>query len=516
MKTVLVTLMLVLAFQLAAEMEFTQKNTISIPNGVYSFAELRYVQGEEQIVVYSKDTNNFYLTFCDKDGNILETMSLAMPYDTIYSRMSYFEWDDIPYVVVNSVARTDSVVNNNSCQIHSYSTFSLYNLQSGECTVSDTVRSYLTDYSWESSMGYQDYHIYNVRTNQPIATYGPGYNGILLSAPYNLTEVIYNAQYGNIFEYTTNYSFYCRKTVISPDEITHNCIEQYGHTEIEGHIADNPRISSSYTQTLNFQDPYMTDIFIYWNGQANFMAENMGETSLHPFLLISDHYPAQPQSFTVWETQYNGEPQVSEFDLEGNRIWSQQDTSMPMTVAFENLSFRPVSCCFGAAQSVAYTVYFGITGDNYEVRNRINGHLMDSGEAPFSPDNIDRMADETLVFLAPIYQGVEVWHGNYPVSVDDPTESPELELTVGNYPNPFNPTTTISYSLPSNGMAEVSVFNTRGQRVKTLVNEKMEAGDHEVVWHGDDENGMAVSSGIYLYRVQANDRIVTGKMLMLK
>ncbi len=85
-----------------------------------------------------------------------------------------------------------------------------------------------------------------------------------------------------------------------------------------------------------------------------------------------------------------------------------------------------------------------------------------------------------------------------------------------NSPNPFNPTTTISYSIPKDDKVELKVYNIKGQLVKTLVNDHLEAGSHKAVWNGDNQSGKNVSSGIYLYRLEAGGRAIARKMLLLK
>jgi hypothetical protein len=80
-----------------------------------------------------------------------------------------------------------------------------------------------------------------------------------------------------------------------------------------------------------------------------------------------------------------------------------------------------------------------------------------------------------------------------------------------NYPNPFNPTTTISFSLQKAGKVMLDVYNTVGQKVATLVNDKMTAGEHEVTFNGKD-----MASGVYLYRLTANNVTLTKKMMLIK
>lgn len=85
-----------------------------------------------------------------------------------------------------------------------------------------------------------------------------------------------------------------------------------------------------------------------------------------------------------------------------------------------------------------------------------------------------------------------------------------------NYPNPFNPTTRISYALPKDAQVKLMVFNVLGQKVKTLIDEQQGAGYKVVHWDGRDENGIAVVSGVYLFRIEAGEFSATKKMLMLK
>lgn len=103
-----------------------------------------------------------------------------------------------------------------------------------------------------------------------------------------------------------------------------------------------------------------------------------------------------------------------------------------------------------------------------------------------------------------------------PTSVDDNVIALE-NFVYQNYPNPFNPETKISYSVKADTDVEITVYNIKGQRVKTLVNDKISAGNHTVIWNGQDDNGRNVATGIYFYRTKiGNDYIKTRKMLMMK
>lgn len=85
-----------------------------------------------------------------------------------------------------------------------------------------------------------------------------------------------------------------------------------------------------------------------------------------------------------------------------------------------------------------------------------------------------------------------------------------------NFPNPFNPSTTISFSLPETGRASLVIYNASGQKVRELVTGILNAGRHSVVWDGRDGDGKMVSSGVYISRLTMKDRAASNRMLLLK
>ena len=102
------------------------------------------------------------------------------------------------------------------------------------------------------------------------------------------------------------------------------------------------------------------------------------------------------------------------------------------------------------------------------------------------------------------------------VSISEDTV-PLSAVKLFNYPNPFNPETTISFSVTQTSLfVTLEVYNIKGQKVKTLVNEVLPAGEHSVVWDGRDSNGKRVGSGIYFYKLEAGDYQKVRKMVLLK
>ncbi|MBN2104022.1 carbohydrate binding domain-containing protein [bacterium] len=99
-------------------------------------------------------------------------------------------------------------------------------------------------------------------------------------------------------------------------------------------------------------------------------------------------------------------------------------------------------------------------------------------------------------------------------------ERPDKYTLLSSYPNPFNSTTVIQYSLPSYSHVDLRVMNIRGQLVKTLINRHQHSGEHQIQWNGTDETGTAMSSGSYVVQLttktDAKTRIQTTKIMLLE
>lgn len=99
--------------------------------------------------------------------------------------------------------------------------------------------------------------------------------------------------------------------------------------------------------------------------------------------------------------------------------------------------------------------------------------------------------------------------------IADQTIIPQISKIV-NYPNPFNPSTQISFTLSSPANINLTIYNLKGQKVKSLLTDKLNSGNHSVKWDGKDDNNLAVGSGVYFYRLQYNNHSVSRKMILIK
>jgi aminopeptidase N len=97
-----------------------------------------------------------------------------------------------------------------------------------------------------------------------------------------------------------------------------------------------------------------------------------------------------------------------------------------------------------------------------------------------------------------------------------PRNSPKKYELEQNYPNPFNPTTKIRYHLLKDDHVEISIYNLKGQKIKTLLNKRQAMGSYELIWDGTDSSGLPIASGVYVYRLVTKSFISSRKLALIK
>ena len=102
------------------------------------------------------------------------------------------------------------------------------------------------------------------------------------------------------------------------------------------------------------------------------------------------------------------------------------------------------------------------------------------------------------------------------LNVNDSDPIPVTFALHANYPNPFNPTTTIGFEVPIPSRVSLKIYNLMGQEVRTLTHDWFPIGNHQLMWNGKDQQGISVSAGVYIYRLQSQDFQKTRKMVLLK
>ena len=158
------------------------------------------------------------------------------------------------------------------------------------------------------------------------------------------------------------------------------------------------------------------------------------------------------------------------------------------------------------------TVFFGagcldtipMFAENYQLQEM--SPAIDAGDPASDPDPDGTVSDMGAAYYFQDLTGIGGERNGLALT-------PQL---FANYPNPFNPATTIAFELPQNSRVQLQIFNILGELVNTLVNGNRAAGSHSVRWDGTNLSGEQVSSGIYLYRLKTGERVQTRKMMLVK
>jgi hypothetical protein len=155
------------------------------------------------------------------------------------------------------------------------------------------------------------------------------------------------------------------------------------------------------------------------------------------------------------------------------------------------------------------TIMNNDTNDNYctvgiENETQTDGVLITF--ANLRPDTAHLLQPDTAILFTTRYTS----------QVNGGSATPTPQYSLSNYPNPFNPNTTIAWSLAADGPVKLDIYNVKGRRVTTLVDEPMQAGTHRIQWNGTDAEGNPAASGIYFYRLQSKTYDATRKMILLQ
>ena len=243
--------------------------------------------------------------------------------------------------------------------------------------------------------------------------------------------------------------------------------------------------------------------------------------------------------YIVWQdyrSSYYNEIYIQKFDLAGDELW--QEGGVLVTEEYDNGFENPDLVKVGDKITIVWENYI-----DYDSRKICSQLVSDDGELLWQQQGI-MICDEIMDQIKPIivsngaddvyitwqdgrsttmgyYDGLTSIPGVYaqklhiePTSADDELVEPNEILS--NYPNPFNPETTISFDLPQDSKVNITVYNIKGQKIKTLINEQIQKGKHTTIWYGFDENNKPVSSGIYIYKVKAGTEESIKRMLLLK
>ena len=223
---------------------------------------------------------------------------------------------------------------------------------------------------------------------------------------------------------------------------------------------------------------------------------------------------------SVMFMNYNADPSaamIMAYAWEG-ATWEEAEAAGPVSEANDGMFMvAPGTGMMGTfdvtldalAAGNYYVGVFETTGMMHNTAIATVGYYNDADE-----NYIDMMTPTTITVTADTVV-LETMMAMSMMVIDDEFLIPG-KFTLYSYPNPFNPSTTIHYALPSNGLITVSVFNMLGQKVSTLLNGYREAGRFAVAWHSINDSGESVPSGIYFVIMEHSGGILTQKIALIK
>jgi len=281
-------------------------------------------------------------------------------------------------------------------------------------------------------------------------------------------------------------------------------------------VLDTPQ--SSYIPSRDAQFEMIKNAYIYLENQDYLNAELTFKDILEIYPETSEAYLAISGLFICYEKS-NGS--WNDYELYLNQVAQDSLISEKFTKLLDcyyNLSKREkeeYDTAIANYESVLLnnpsyqdSCYAVIDIGNTYIEAGFNGREASGKFSNLHPKSVIHHAKETRKLLLSIFNPEQ-----YPPTVP---EIYKFSLHP-NYPNPFNPSTTISFSIPKESKTETSIYNIKGQKVRTLIKDKLEAGNHSVIWYGKDSSGKEVGSGIYFYLLKVNgkDKAVR-KCLLLK
>jgi len=244
------------------------------------------------------------------------------------------------------------------------------------------------------------------------------------------------------------------------------------------------------------------------NGIGNYWDDHNCVDNLEPFGICDNPYifTGNQDDFPLMEPHFSPTEvtaTINTEDTEVEIVWSVPE--------FRDLESYNVYR-FLSANSVNDTLWVTIAEE-------ITDNIFTDTEWGFMEDGIYQYAVEA-VYTYGFFSGTdlsnEVIKGSG-VEAESNEINPLQTKLKNNYPNPFNPTTTIDFAIKEECFVEIDIYNIKGQKVKQLISKQLESGEHSLLWDGKDNNHKKVSSGIYFYNLAADGKkIETKKCIMLK
>jgi hypothetical protein len=225
---------------------------------------------------------------------------------------------------------------------------------------------------------------------------------------------------------------------------------------------------------------------------------------------VSEEMPSY-QTFTTQSVIVNPVNPLHTVDFEMNYL--PRVTHLYYQVSNQHLSMSWSPPIESQNQLIHYNVFRRIDADHFQ--------LVTETAIPNYTENLQTLGQYSYFITTDYQQGISAasdtiaFNSGETGSTDNPIIPPKTVL-YGNYPNPFNPDTHISFALAKPGIVRLDIYNVKGQLVTVLKDEYLNVGQHEAIWNGTDRYRQSVASGVYFYRLSTSDYTSTRKALLLK
>jgi len=327
---------------------------------------------------------------------------------------------------------------------------------------------------------------------------------IQFGGPFETTKKIYNSI---IYNNTPENALYCAPLAVWPFNFGEFQLH-INNTLLPGGVsAIRPLESDAFIEPCLGIHWGMGNIDDY-NANPLFLDEQLFQLSADSPCIDAGTLDIDWPGYVMPETDVYGNPRVSGNTVDIGAVEYQGDTAdfiatpltgeAPLTVSFTDLSM-------GEATSWAwdFDVDAGESVDSTEQNPTHTYNEQGSYTIKLTVNNQLNRLKRNYVVVGP--------------SADsDETLLPYANRLHGAFPNPFNPETTISYSLQRDCEVTLDIYNVKGQKIRTLVKGVRSAGVHKVVWNGCDDDGRSVGSGVYFCRLQSEGFVSVKKMVMVK
>jgi hypothetical protein len=292
--------------------------------------------------------------------------------------------------------------------------------------------------------------------------------------------------------------------------------------------AGNQAIPCAYSRQINFdlsEHPTVTNAGLNLSGQISVEISPYQTADDTLLFEVIDDSSSVHKFFSSKPFTANDDSLIVRFIIEGRNLNINQPVPNPNMVEFLKFNLKQANTGqpLASLYRLTHEMLTSIGQNNFVVEKTvaIDLHQFQGQNLTIEEDFLKRTSHFNPIFIEK-YELLPPDSSNLrkslpPIATKTNKEKSlaEFEL-LPNYPNPFNPATTITFVIPEVMKVKLGIYDIAGRKIRTLLNNQHPAGRHQMVWDGRDDNGNMVASGIYIYRFRAGQFVQTRKMLLMK